>query len=65
MAGWNSLDELQRTIELIEKQIRSGSSVAEACRAAGISSQSYYRWRNRFNLDRDTDSIREFPIQSS
>jgi putative transposase len=35
-------------IAFILRQAEEGTSVEEVCRKAGISAQTYYRWRNKY-----------------
>ena len=35
-------------IAFILRQAEEGTSVEEVCRKAGISDQTYYRWRNKY-----------------
>ena len=35
-------------IALILRQVEEGTSVDEVCRKAGISQQTYYRWRKKY-----------------
>lgn len=35
-------------IAFILRQAEEGTSVEEVCRKAGISGQTYYRWRNKY-----------------
>lgn len=35
-------------IAFILRQAEEGTSVGEVCRKAGISEQTYYRWRNKY-----------------
>lgn len=37
-------------IAFILRQAEEGTSVEEVCRKAGISAQTYYRWRNKYGL---------------
>lgn len=38
----------EQQIAFILKQAENGSSVEEVCRKAGISQQTYYRWRKKY-----------------
>ena len=38
----------EQQIAFILKQVDDGTSVDEVCRKAGISQQSYYRWRKKY-----------------
>lgn len=39
---------LEQQIAYILKQADDGTSVEEVCRKAGISQQTYYRWRKKY-----------------
>lgn len=41
-------EDILRLLREIELNLSSGSDVATACRAAGISDATYYTWRKRF-----------------
>ena len=38
----------EQQIAFILRQAEEGTSVEEVCRKAGISVQTYYRWRNKY-----------------
>jgi putative transposase len=38
----------EQQIAFMLKQVDDGTSVDEVCRKAGISQQSYYRWRKKY-----------------
>lgn len=38
----------EQQIALILKQADDGTSVEEVCRKAGVSQQTYYRWRKKY-----------------
>lgn len=38
----------EQQIAFILKQVDEGTSVEEVCRKAGISQQTYYRWRKKY-----------------
>ena len=38
----------ERQIAFILKQVDDGLSVEEVCRKAGVSQQTYYRWRKKY-----------------
>lgn len=38
----------EQQIAFILKQAEDGTTVEEVCRKAGISSQTYYRWRSKY-----------------
>lgn len=38
----------EQIVNFLRKIERSEKTVADACREAGVSEQSYYRWRRRF-----------------
>lgn len=38
----------EQQIAFILKQVDDGTSVDEVCRKAGISQQTYYRWRKKY-----------------
>jgi hypothetical protein len=42
-----SAEQIVTLLRQIEVSMSQGKSAPEACRAAGISQQSYYRWRAR------------------
>ena len=41
-------DDILRLIREVEVQCSSGMDVVSACRAAGVSDKTYYRWRKQF-----------------
>lgn len=41
-------EDILRLLREIELNLASGSDVATACRTAGVSDATYYRWRKRF-----------------
>ena len=41
-------EDILRLLREIELSLASGSDVATACRAAGVSDATYYTWRKRF-----------------
>ena len=43
----SELQSLEQQIAFIVRQTEKGSSVEEVCRKAGISIQTYYRWRKK------------------
>ena len=44
----HSDEEILKLLRDIEVHLASGSDVATACRAVGVSDASYYTWRNKF-----------------
>jgi putative transposase len=44
----HSDEDILKLLREIEVHLASGSDVATACRAAGISDATYYTWRKRF-----------------
>ncbi len=44
----HSDEDILRLLREIELSLASGSDVATACRAAGVSDATYYTWRKRF-----------------
>ena len=44
----HSDEDILKLLREIELHLASGSDVATACRAAGISDATYYTWRKRF-----------------
>lgn len=38
----------EQQIAFILKQVDDGASVEEVCRKAGVSQQTYYRWRKKY-----------------
>ena len=44
----HSDEDILKLLREIELQLASGSDVASACRAVGISDATYYTWRKRF-----------------
>jgi putative transposase len=38
----------EQQISFILKQVDEGTSVEEVCRKAGVSQQTYYRWRKKY-----------------
>jgi transposase-like protein len=41
-------EDVLRLLREIELNLASGQDVASACRAAGVSDATYYKWRKRF-----------------
>lgn len=41
-------EDVLRLLREIELSLASGSDVASACRSAGVSDATYYKWRKRF-----------------
>ncbi len=41
-------EDVLRLLREIELNLASGQDVASACRSAGISDATYYKWRKRF-----------------
>ena len=41
-------EEIVMKLREVELSINKGMEVVQACRAAGISDQSYYRWRKEY-----------------
>ena len=46
---------------LIEQQKQSGLSAAAFCREQGVLAKSFYRWRSRLQVDRDSAFVRVVP----
>ena len=44
----HSDEDILKLLREIEVRLASGSDVASACRAAGISDATYYTWRKKF-----------------
>ena len=44
----HSEEDILRLLREIELNLASGSDVASACRSAGVSDATYYKWRKRF-----------------
>ena len=44
----HSDEDILKLLREIELRLASGSDVASACRAVGISDATYYTWRKRF-----------------
>lgn len=44
----HSDEDILKLLREIELRLTSGSDVASACRAVGISDATYYTWRKRF-----------------
>ena len=44
----HSDEDILKLLREIEPRLASGSDVASACRAVGISDATYYTWRKRF-----------------
>ena len=43
-----SPEQIIATLRQIEVQLATGKSLALACKEAGVSEQSYYRWRKEY-----------------
>jgi len=59
MKGKRYSDE--QIVQILNTIERSGEAKAKACRKAGISEQTYYRWRNKFHgmATQDVRRLRE------
>jgi transposase-like protein len=44
----HSDEDILKLLREVEVRLASGSDVASACRAAGISDATYYTWRKKF-----------------
>ena len=44
----HSEEDILRLLREIELSLASGSDVASACRSAGVSDATYFKWRKRF-----------------
>lgn len=42
-------EDILKLLREIELNLSSGSDVASACRAVGVSDATYYNWRKRFD----------------
>jgi putative transposase len=48
MGKRNKAEEIVMKLREIELSINQGMDIVQACRQAGISDQSYYRWRKEY-----------------
>ncbi len=62
MAGRKNAEKELRWREILKGQARSGVSVREFCRTAGVSEPSFYAWRKKLGMPKD-DSARPRPAR--
>lgn len=49
MAKRRTADQIQRLLREAQRDLAKGLTVGDVCRKLGISEQTYYRWRERFD----------------
>ena len=51
-------EEIQRLLREVDRDLAKGLTVADICRKCGITENSYYRWRQRFDPAKVDDARR-------
>ena len=49
MGKRRTAEQIQRLLREAQRDLAKGLTVSDACRKLGISDQTYYRWRERFD----------------
>lgn len=57
-------DEIRRLLGEAERDMARGLSVADVCRKMGVSENTYYRWRQRFDPAKPDESRKVKELQS-
>lgn len=65
MAKRRSADQIQRLLREADRDLTKGLLVGDVCRKLGISQNTYYRWRERFNPAQVDDArrVRELSVE--
>lgn len=56
--------QMQRVLRDADRDLAKGLTVADVCRKHGISGNTYYRWRQRFDADQVDDARRVRELES-
>ena len=58
-------EQIRRLLREADRDLAKGLTVADVCRQLGISANSYYRWRQRFDPAKvdDTRRLRELQAE--
>lgn len=65
MAKRRTTEQIQRLLREAQRDLAKGLTVSDACRKLGISDQTYYRWRERFDPAQvdETRRVRELELE--
>jgi putative transposase len=65
MAKRRNADQIQRLLREVDRDLAKGLVVGDVCRKLGISPNTYYRWRQRFNPAQVDDArrVRELSVE--
>jgi putative transposase len=65
MAKRRTGEQIQRLLREAQRDLAKGLTVGDVCRKLGISEQTYYRWRERFDPAQvdQTRRLRELDIE--
>lgn len=65
MAKRRTAEQIQRLLREAQRDLAKGLTVGDVCRKLGISEQTYYRWRERFDPAQvdETRRLRELDIE--
>ncbi len=65
MGKRRTAEQIQRLLREAERDLAKGLTVSDACRKLGISDQTYYRWRERYDPAQVDESrrVRELEIE--
>jgi len=60
-----SAEEIQRLLREADRDLAKGLTVGDICRKLGVTGNTYYRWRQRFDPKEVDDSrrVRELEIE--
>lgn len=56
--------QIQRLLQDADRDLAKGLSVGDVCRKHGVSTNTYYRWRRRFDPARIDDARRVRELES-
>jgi putative transposase len=65
MGKRRTADQIQRLLRDADRDLAKGLTVEHVCRKAGVSANTYYRWRQRHDPDRADDArrVRELQVE--
>jgi putative transposase len=65
MAKRRSVEQIQRLLREVERDLAKGLVVGDACRKLGVSPNTYYRWKQRFDPAQVDDArrVRELSVE--
>lgn len=65
MAKRRSAEQIQRLLREAERDLAKGLTVGDVCRKLGVSQNTYYRWRERFDANQVDDArrVRELSVE--